>query len=429
MNWFYITLGCIVFAAFSLVYIIVSNIKFAKPAQDAKQLDRETALILLQKFITFFKDFNAEIAKTICSELFYYSLDTELRALQRVGIRKLITFKEAPSLPHFGQDVRIGDGKNNFATGLLKGEYEEKYINTGNDQVLYTKTVPVATLVLAAIQSGNAFGKEQFYCSNCGIQLKVESNYIVCPRCGTKYNTESKEWALTDVRVMNYQKSNQQTNLIALTIFAALGLSFVGKYLIPVAAHNALMLVLNTALILLTVSYYNRLNRTFKILQKIAKRDLHFSRMVFVSRIEYLINLYFKAKSYNPQLIRAFSSRELSEKLLARYSDQEVLIDLEIKAVDLIGSENVNDHQVITAKAQLIMVVVDRHKRVRRRKVKTVLKLSRHNDAKTQVFTEADYLLCDGCGASINLTADGQCKYCSNPIDLSKYDWTLVEIN
>lgn len=430
MNWFKITVCCVGFASVSLIYIIFNNIKFAKLAKGSKPLEHDAALQIFQKFVTFFKDFNAEIAKTVCSEMFYYSITTELKSLQKIGIRKAIAFKANNNIPLPDLDVRLDDGKNNYATGLLIGDYEEKYISTENDNVLYMKKIPLAMLILSVIRSVHQQGKDEFYCSNCGKPLQVEADHIVCSGCGTKYSTESKDWSLTDVRVMNYKAHNIQTNLLMATVVMVLGLSFFGKYLIPAVTFNVLMFGFNAFLVLLTLYYLKRLSRIFKVLQEISRRDPNFSRMVFTSRIEYLINLYFKAKSFNPYLIKPFSDKEFFEKLQAGFSDNnEVLIDLEIKVMEPIGYEEVNDHQVVTVKAQLNTVVVTPKKKVKKKKVKAVIKLARHSNTQTQIFTEADYMPCEGCGASINLAADGLCKYCGSPIDLSKYDWILVAVN
>ncbi len=431
MDWVTITIGCIIFSVFGLLFAIISNIKFSpKPDGGSKEVDHEVTRDMFNKVITFFKKFDSDMARSVCSDMFYNSIKTELSGLTRFGIRKDISFAENPETAKSNVNLKLNDGKNSFTVDILYGDYKEKYISTADNKELYSKNIPVSSVALYMIQSEDAQSKESFYCSNCGKQLSIDADSVVCPACGTKYNTESNKWSLTDLQAVNYKKSNSQSGLIGLGVIVLMVLSLVGGLFIPEALFNMIMAICNGALVIATLFYIYYINKALKPLKDISKHDPNFSRMVFQSRIDYLVNLYFKARYFNPQLIKPFASKELVDRLAKDFSeDNELIVDLDIGKKLITKLEVSGEHMVATIKLKLTSVIVNKNRRVKKKKSNAEIKLARHMSARTKVYTDADYITCEGCGANINLTADGKCKYCGNPIDVSKYDWVIREFN
>ena len=425
--------GTIVVVLISLGWLAFNNVRFKikkmefSSSQDL--LDENTKKMFFENLTEVYKTLNMKTIMSIVTENLYYSMEAGLSILAKAGLRKEITIIPIMSSQKKEQQpFVVADGKNDMLADGLYCRYVEKYIDNATGKLLYKKEIPNALYVVELIKRDSLDLENEYFCSNCGASMRINGNFFDCDHCGTHYNTESYSWSASDVIVQNKKKDNLTSNVfigLILTFIAVnlLGMNFPDSVLSSISVGLDLLLVLSSILIALIGNY------RLRFMRQISRSDENFSRFSFKKRIVYLLRKYYLAKDFQNFLVQPFMVPALYKKFEAdNKQDDYYVLDFDVLALRIKKYYVENGRQVADLEVKAKIASMNHKKKLRKKKQKIRLSVCRDEKTFTKVYDKINKMTCDNCGASINLTKDGKCKYCGNSFDLAKFDWIISEI-
>lgn len=426
----------VVFACLAgMLWLIFSNVKLnAKETRKSasaqgKVLEPDNRARFLKTLTGVYHSLNLKSIMSTVTENLFYATQASINVFTKLGIRKDISIVPDETMnaqPTMG--FVVADGKNNMTVDLTYCNYSEQYIDNVTEQVLYQKQIPDAVYTMEVIKSDCLERQDTHYCSNCGTPMDIQGDFFNCPHCGAHYTTESYNWIVSNVSVQNRKNDNRIQKMFLFVLLAMLGLAFIGDF-IGGTIFTAASLTLNIAVALVVALYIITAIQKLAWYKKIAKNDPHFSKMVFQKRLTYLLKQYYFAKDFQLSSIESFMVPALYEQLKQGHQyDNFYLIDLDILKTEVSNYYVENGKQVVELKVRVEEVSLNEQKKLKKKKKDLLFSVCRDASLRTEVVQNAETIVCENCGATVNLTADSKCKRCGTKYDLSKYDWILYKI-
>lgn len=177
-----------------------------------------------------------------------------------------------------------------------------------------------------------------------------------------------------------------------------------------------------------------------KLIQELINQDSTFNEATFKSYVDNMFAKIHNAIMYDElNTVSHFMTSEVYqtfEQKVASLNQQNLIQmydELNVKSTEIIGFEATNDELKITVK--LISRYLDYYlnketgdyvsgnnqSRVEKENILTLIK-------KRAFLTQNAVRKCSGCGASIDVNANGVCSYCGTTYNLEDYDYILANI-
>lgn len=431
-----LTLGVIIGSVIAVIWLIWNNVKLnGKETKKANSLggsslDTETKQRFLKNLMDVYRTLNLKTIMSTVTENMYYATQASVQVLTKLGLRKEIDIIPNEQLNSYPTaNLVMADGKNNMTVDVTNCSYTEKYIDNVTDKVLYQKVLPEAAYVMELIKSDCMERQTDHYCSNCGAPMDIRGDFFNCSHCGTHYATESYNWVVSKTSVENTKKGNLISKLFLIVICAMLVSTLLGQFVGGIY-FTAIAIALDVLVAGAVIIYVLVANRALFWIKRMAEIDPQFSRMNFQKRYTYLLKQYYLAKDFQISMIESFMVPELYAKLKEQHQyDDYYLLDIDFLRSEVTNYSIQNGMQVADLKVKVAQVSMNSKKRLRKNKKIITFSVCRDASLSTRIIENTEMIVCDGCGATINLAADGKCKRCGQRYDLSKYDWILYNID
>ena len=193
--------------------------------------------------------------------------------------------------------------------------------------------------------------------------------------------------------------------------------------------------IIGSIIMLAVVSYYTfvMLPNSTKSIDELRKMDPLFSQGSFDSRIGYLMKAFYCAMNFDVTSLKPFIDPYIYNEMRQTYrpTGKYILYAQPLFKMSFKGSSVVRHmgRIFINYQREYQLTVFDGSRRIQ--KVTQLIKyqLCRGENVRTAYKNNMEALVCPGCGMSINLTANGKCKFCGTEQDLSQVDWIFGRID
>lgn len=428
-----ITVITIAIGAIGVLVISLSSIKFKSISAGDKGktiIPKETKDELIKAYNKIYSTYNMKAAENMLTENMYYTTKCNVEALKKMGLKKEITYKldeeVAKIMDQQAINIVMEDGKNDLTIAAIPCDYTETYIDATTDKKLYTNTKK-AQLSIGFLKSNQVEKDKDTYCINCGTPMESHGDFFDCPSCKSHYSAENYKWSINSVQVI--ERSNVLTGFILVGIIGMLLLStaaaIVNKFVFGLAIVGV-----NLAAFAGVMAYLVWLNKVISVFKVMAADDPLATRQTFFARITYLVRTLELARDFDISKTKAFMESDIYEKIKdANKYDDYFLVDFELKNGVLSNYRTEGDFRHVDVKLKLDQLILHtgKKKKIKKKTKKLNYAVKKHVDAKTEVNESIKIITCKNCGATINLTLNGKCKYCGDNYDIAEHDWVLTK--
>ena len=429
-----VTVATIVIGAIGILVVSLSTVKFKSISAGDKGksiIPKDTTENLIKAYNKVYSTFNMKAMENMLTENMHYTTKCSVESLRKMGLKKEISYKVDQEIAKIQENQAINivmeDGKNDMTITTIPCEYTETYIDSTTDKKLYTHTKK-AQLNVSFLKSNQVEKDKDTFCINCGTPMESHGDFFDCPSCKSHYSAENYKWSINDIAVV--ERSNVLTGFILAGIVGMVLLStaaaIVNKFMFGLAIVGV-----NLAAFAGVMAYILWLNKVLSVYKVMAVDDPLASRTTFFTRISYLVRTLEMARDFDISKTKAFMEPEMYEKIKAanKYDDY-FLVDFEVKSGVLSNYRTEGDFRHLDVKLklnQLILRTDKKKKKIKRKTKKLNYAVKRHVNAKTEVNNSIKMITCKNCGANINLTLNGKCKYCGDNYNIAEYDWILTK--
>lgn len=427
-----LTLVALAIFLFGTVFVGLSAVKIKQFGSNSNisVLSKEYRDQLIAAYNKAFSKFNMDAMKDMLTEYMHYTTSNTLKVLRKIGVRKEVTF--TPDAQYdaatAGNPFSIvhGDGKNDFTLSTMKGDYCETYYDADSNRKIYERTRKT-DYTIDFLKSNNELADTPHNCINCGAELTLNGNMLDCPSCGTHYQVENYKWNISNIQV----GSDSANPWVMPVLFAGLGVLIASaiSMLVKSAVFTAILIVIDLIGIFLAVTYVNYVKKGIDVIKEMEKYDENASRLVFFKRVNYLVRCLDSAKDFNIREAKPVLTRELYAELKENNkTDDNYVLDLDISKIYPSNFRIEGNRQCVDVELTIDRLVMNPKKKIKNKTSKEKYTLSKHVNAKTNSYTQAQAVICPNCNASINLITDTKCKYCDTEVDASLSDWVISKM-
>ena len=170
------------------------------------------------------------------------------------------------------------------------------------------------------------------------------------------------------------------------------------------------------------------------VLFRVMKKDPNFSKRIFYDYVKNLFilmqeawtnNDYFKLRSFEADRLYYRHRREI-ERLIAA-DEHDIRVDVKVKGVMLKDFRIENNKQILvvalTANMRRIYGTEDTQE-----DYPYIMAFSRNIGVKTNSKVKLSVTNCCNCGAEVNVSDEGICKYCDTSLVSGEHEWVLVDM-
>ena len=170
------------------------------------------------------------------------------------------------------------------------------------------------------------------------------------------------------------------------------------------------------------------------VLVKVMRKDTNFSEKDFYNYVKKLFmvmqeawtnNDYFKLRSFEADRLYYRHKREI-ERLIAA-EEKDIRVDVKVKGVML------KDFRIENNKQILVVALTANMRRIygnddTQEDYPYIMAFSRNVGVKTNSKVKLSVTNCCNCGAEVNVSNDGVCKYCDTSLVSGEHEWVLVDM-
>lgn len=375
-------------------------------------------------YLNVFRNLNVKSLLSISTDLFYHQTLADIQHLTSVGLRKDIEFAAGENPDGTSMGFAMVLGKFAWTSHQMNGSCRERIVDSLTDRVLVDKYNPAGWLLLSLNKTPGRTKNEEIYCSGCGTPLLINGELFICKNCGATYTADSYDWVINKFKLNSSAVTNGATfagfAVCCLPILALVSL-FV-KFLQPISN------VLSCALIFGSIAYLIAAVIYYIALLKLSSYDRNSSMFKVEDRFLYLTSLFVKSRSGDRSAMKMF----MHEGAYNYWLQNDIptgnrIIDYEFSKLTHIKDFIIADgYQHLTIKSTVKMVLFNEQTRqVQKIKRPVSFGLYRRQNTRYESKAAAEIINCSGCGMSINMTADGKCKFCGKEFDVADYDWKI----
>ena len=427
---------CIVIMAVSIQSAV--NLRKAKPddpvgKQSRDLLEDKEALRYLNIYTSAFRTMNVNTLYSTMTDFMYHSTATAIQGFAKLGVRKEIDFELDPKQKSYAGELVSDDGKLvTSASHIYCSRYRERLVDTVSNAVLHTYEAANVDIILHLSRSIAKDTAETKYCSGCGAPLQTNGEIFVCQHCGATYTSDSYDWMISAYSTFDNKKAN--------ALYTPIGCAaFLLFFALPImgfcSSNNPGLAAIVTALDLLLVAaagiYAGVVRKVYRGLKQLKDIDPLSPDDLVQHRGLFLISIFYSACNFNLNLLKPFMDSNAYAELLAAYrpSGSYVLSTSTTGMGAIEGLRIENGRQILSVNLTLKLTVLDRNRTIQVIKRKVFFEMYRNEHVRYEHKLSSESFTCKGCGMSVNLTANGKCKYCGTEYDIADYDWKLGRID
>jgi len=311
-------------------------------------------------------------------------------------------------------------------------------MDTTTNAVLETTQYNDANIVLHVSRNPEREPGEEISCLGCGMPIGSDGELFICQYCGATYTSDSYDWSITNYEVYNKSGSSNTFSanpiitgasvLIMLLMILNPILGFIAggsPSLTPVVWIGNVIALGGVLFYMLYLIPY-----VMKGYIDMKKIDPLSSIMQISNRMEYLLSIFFSAMSFNPRILKPFIDPGVYNEITQNYNPTGNYV-LKFAGGGWATVSGIIRHEgkiYLNYNIDMILTVFDSSRRLQKYKKRLVFQLCRGENVVTAHKGGPEALVCPGCGMTINLTADGKCKFCGTEYDLSQVDWILGRV-
>lgn len=422
----------------------VSNIKIQIPNDNTAEIDKalsdEKSSKLRNAYISVFKTLDIRTAISYMTDLFTNETSLKIKALNRLGIRKEVVFipnerneNEATAVINYGQYSVSDDYQN--------GSFKEQVIDNTTDRVLIENDYPKASFHMCLIRNPDAKKIKEFYCEGCGTPIQLEGEAYVCKNCGAKYSSESFDWLISKAGASNEGiiqnvktkdgKYKTFVNLFAYFLMAMIPLSFFSNKITiikPLAIFSVISVVLMYAMSIFIII------KGHTPYKKIIEFDPYATPQRVADRAGYLLGLLYGSFQNEPTKIKPFMNSNCYSKWLQEYENIKQLQpynsqifdwDANVQAFNIKKFWTDKKMQYVTVNVTIRYLFLTENREAKSALAMHEFTMCKNKSLKYKHAYDVDTHFCNGCGMSIDMTADGKCKFCGTTYDIADFDWKI----
>lgn len=417
---------------------IISGVDLTEEVTTAQTPDKVEVGKFLEKldiYISALKMGNIRKLNSIMSDSMYHMTETDAQVLARLGVRRDIEYVTTGFIESVPM---MSDGKVSWSTIQIPCRYTERLIDFQTDEVVNTTYYSDATLVMHLTRSDSRQPGEEVSCIGCGQPISTGGELFICQHCGATYTSDSYDWSISGYAVLS-EKIEGMGKASAMMMRASIAVMIMMVALpilgfISTAAPFLRFIVIPGNILMAGAVLYWGLKvvpESFRGLNDMRRIDPLFSMQKFFSRVQYLVAVFFNAMNYNYNNLKPFIDPYVYAEIVQNYNPTGNYV----LKVDITGdgkTSEVTRHGgkiYMTVTANMFLTVIDSYRRVQKVEKQLAFQVCRAESAMTTLKPNPDVLICPGCDRSINLTADGKCKFCGADYDLSQIDWILGRVD
>lgn len=428
------------------VYLKISNTKMVEAKEDASELDKPISAEKASKFrnILFrvFKCLDIRIAMSYMTDLFINETALKIKALNRLGLRKEISFvpfknsRDDASTIHFITNF----GKYSITNDDDKGYYKEQIIDNTTERVLYEKDYPKATLSMQLIRNPDAKRSKEFYCEGCGTPIQLDGEVFICKNCGAKYSADNFDWMLSKTSASNDKliqtKTDMEKNrtlgmLIGYFVFGMIPISFFAEKLFVLKFLTYASMILWIIVAVVVTITCLAMNLPYR---KLISFDRLATPQKVADRAGYLLGLMYGCYQTEPSKMKPFMEdgcyaqwrREVEElKHLQPYSSMVFDWDSAMESFNISKFWTDSQKQYISLWTTVTYLCLTEDRQIKEAMGLHQVILCKNINAKYKHALGVESHFCSGCGMPIDFTAEGKCKFCGNTYDIAEFDWKI----
>ena len=367
---------------------------------------------------------------SILSDTMFHKTEADAQCLARYGVRREIEYTPNGFIE---PSPLMYDGKISMSSVQFPCRYTERYVDNRTGQVLHTTQYENATIVMSITRSDMRDPGEVISCTGCGQPVNTGGELFICQHCGATYTSDSYDWSISGYSVLGDKSATPGLKFASYAVIVLMVLLPILGFVSGRVETLKPVVIIGNILMVGAVLYWGlwSVPSSFRGIFDMRRVDRLFSMQQFFGRSQYLLEIFFSGMNYNPTSLKPFIDPYVYAEIMQNYRPTGNLV---LKSEDtgkgkVSGLVNHGGKLYLSTTADVMLTVMDSTRRVQRIKKKLTYQMCRAESAMTTHKLDAEVLQCPGCGRSINLTANGRCKYCGANYDLSQIDWVLARVD
>ena len=412
---------------------IAGDVDLKQDLTQVQTTDKIDIAFFLQKldiYISAVKTGNIRRLHSMMTDSMYHITESDALGLARFGVRREIEYTPAGFIE---PAPLMSDGKVSWSSVQFPCKYTERLIDNQTGQVLHTEHHEKADIIMHITRSGMRDPGEIISCTGCGQPVNTGGELFICQHCGATYTSDSYDWSISGYHLLDMKNTSPMLRYGTYGVMILMVLLPILGFISGKVEFLKMVVIIGDILMAGVVLYYGlwMVPTTFKGLNDMKRIDPLFSMNKCGSRMQYLLAVFFSAMNYNVAGLKPFIDPYVYAEIRQNYRPTGSLV----LKTDVTGMGKA--HPVVrqggriyfSTTADFVLTVLDSSRRVQKVKKKMTFQMFRAEGAMTTLKPASEVLQCPGCGRSINLTADGRCKYCGAEYDLSQTDWIIGRVD
>ncbi|MDR2889352.1 MAG: hypothetical protein LBV33_05875 [Lachnospiraceae bacterium] len=451
MRWLLIWLadliGC--FFIYGIIDLIgggprIRRLSAAEKAQRGVNLPNDKALQYLHSYYNSFKTLNLNSVASIMTSNLYYRVATKIRLFNKVGLRQECEITPTPLSPPDNaveKDYIDINGKDDYTKGRVVGGLDYRFVDTVTGEALADIHYDKVDCSIFVTRGSERSSGDDFACQGCGAKVTASGELFICKYCGTTYRADSFDWCLSgvvDTIVPNKKDKRAQrktsfgekiANLILYPAF------FIAIWIFPFWADRipliksfiiAQLIIFPLVAVIASIRSIIKKRRYWAM----TKADPLCTMSVFLTRTDHLLERLFNAHDLNPGEMKPIMDGALYQHLIANYQHSgNYVLSVNLGLIDDVRYSVANGRQHAKVAGRVFYTIFTPERAVRRFNKKGWISLYRNEGTRYKRRNEMQAANCSGCGAAMDLTVNGACRYCGAEYDIADFDWVIEAID
>ena len=420
----------------------IGTIKDSMKAEDLRfvdtgdKVDNRVLLKSLQTYIDAIRTNSPRRLHNIMTDALYHTTQVKVEGMTRIGLRREIEYEHTGVMEPASI---MQDGKITWAQLWVPCKYTERLVDSTTGAVLETTQIDNANIVLDITRNPDREPGEEINCLGCGNPIDSDGELFICKYCKATYTADSYDWSIAGYDVYKgwgTSKSLGVNPLLTGIVSVMMGLMVFNPILGFIAGGNSALTPVVWILNIITLGavffyVYWLIPHAMKGFIELKKIDPLSSLMQLHNRTEYLLSIFFSAMSFSPRILKPFIEPSIYEEISQNFKPTgNYVLNVEGAGWGTMSGAIKHEGKIyFNYSIDFFLTVFDSSRRLNKIKKKLNFQLCRGENVVTENKGGPEALVCPGCGKTINLTADGRCKYCKTEYDLSQVDWILGRVS
>ncbi len=433
-----VIISILVFAAGTFFMYFGSSILKERKQTSEQQIKRpsalsqDRALYYLRLYCEVFKTQNLLSVVSIMSNQFYNKISNMINAYGRIGIRKEIELAPYPPEENAADDTTVyAQGYRDMSVNSTDFQVLERYVDTQTGRVLHERYKNKQSIITTLMRGTHRTEAEELHCLGCGNKVDTSGETFVCKFCGATYRADSFDWVMDGLQIglgaiLKTNKAARFALVLTLVGMAAVPLSVVALF---VDFFVWLAILCNISYIAAVVFALVVERKVLKSMSPLEQYDPGESIMHLNSRFSNILERLAFAMDFNVSEAASDLDAPLYNYLatLTPRGDYHVL-EASVFTGDF-QYYHADNRQYLDAPVTLAFLLLTQDRQIAEISKTVNARFYRNINTRISVQNQMQNVTCSVCGFSLDLTAQGSCKYCGTQYDMADFDWKLASID